>query len=537
MKKILSIIMILSFNTYSQFDSLIFTKSINLNYEGTNIYPLGDQNSDGFDDVMLYDCNDERGYIFFGGSTIDTAAIKSIRFYDSVYTSGPSRTPGIAIIDLNNDSINDIVVSTILYDDSVFYHPGPIRIYHGGNEIDTLPNFTFNPPSSAGGITLQVLRDFNGDGRSELVIYDPFLPYSQKHYGTFYFYNTEGQFDTIPHYIMKGDSINFIAYDRIGSSGDINGDGKTDFTIYGSIGENPPYNFFRSFHLGNENFDLEPAVTYCREVHSFDPEHMRIINDINGDDKDDILIKDYGFYPNYYRNAILHGSLPIDTIPDVGLNTQNVPLRLEETFSLGDVNGDGYNDFFSKDAGFYPNVKLWVGGREMPYTSDDQANKTWVGTSSGFGWIIAAVGDIDGDCINDILIGERPYLSECDIGRVYIFKGDTNVIGDTGIAGVNDKGIITTDYYLYEPYPNPFNSVTNFRFRISDFGLVTLKIYDVLGREITTLINEEKKAGKYQIEFDAANYGLSSGIYFIKLEVYRSNSLQFSSSKKITLLK
>jgi len=258
---------------------------------------------------------------------------------------------------------------------------------------------------------------------------------------------------------MMGDSVNKIKIGPI-APGDLNGDGRSDFMIY-SVVEGPPQRFYISFYLGNENFDLEPAVTYYQDEHTFELEGWRIINDINGDSKDDILIDDYGFYPYYYDIALLHGSFPIDTIPDAGLNTQN--LGLGRTVSLGDVNGDGYNDFFGKDFAAYPNVKLWVGGREMPYTSDDQANKTWFGTSGGFGRVIATVGDVDGDSVNDIAICEIPYgnPTDCKISLVYIFRGDTSVMGDTGTVTVNEIDLMPKSYYLYDPYPNPFNPSTN----------------------------------------------------------------------------
>ncbi len=70
--------------------------------------------------------------------------------------------------------------------------------------------------------------------------------------------------------------------------------------------------------------------------------------------------------------------------------------------------------------------------------------------------------------------------------------------------------------HLYQNYPNPFNPTTNLKYEISKPGLVTLKIYDVIGREVATLINEEMTAGKHTIEFNAAS--LASGVYYYKLE-------------------
>ena len=287
MKIIILLLTIYSINSYPQFDSLIFSKGMRLNYTGTSIYPLGDQNKDGFDDIMLYDCNEERGYIYFGGSPMDTLPINSIRFSDSTF-----HLINIAVIDINNDGIDDIVITTRKYlKDIGFYTAGDIRIYFGGNKIDSVPNVIFNAPPGASSIfgIMHVLKDFNSDGKGELVVYDANLPFSKKQFGTLYFYNTKARFDTIPDYIIAGDSVKKINIGRIESSGDINGDGKTDFTTLNSEGEGFNSRLYRSFYLGSSNFDLKPAASYYQDEHLFDVSQMSIINDINGDHRDDIL--------------------------------------------------------------------------------------------------------------------------------------------------------------------------------------------------------------------------------------------------------
>jgi len=86
------------------------------------------------------------------------------------------------------------------------------------------------------------------------------------------------------------------------------------------------------------------------------------------------------------------------------------------------------------------------------------------------------------------------------------------------------------EFYLYQNYPNPFNPITTLQYTVNTKQFVTLKIYDILGREITTLINEEKPAGNYEVEFDASN--LSSGIYF-----YRLKAGNLVKTKKMVLLR
>jgi hypothetical protein len=89
---------------------------------------------------------------------------------------------------------------------------------------------------------------------------------------------------------------------------------------------------------------------------------------------------------------------------------------------------------------------------------------------------------------------------------------------------------IPNDFSLSQNYPNPFNPITNIEFRIADFGFVSLKVYDVLGNEIATLVNEEKPAGEYEVEFDGSE--LTSGIYFYKL-----TAGAFTQTRKMILLR
>mgnify|MGYP006051396613 CR=1 FL=1 len=86
-----------------------------------------------------------------------------------------------------------------------------------------------------------------------------------------------------------------------------------------------------------------------------------------------------------------------------------------------------------------------------------------------------------------------------------------------------------TGYFFHQNYPNPFNPSTSIQYAISSRQLVTLKVYDVLGNEIATLVNEEKSAGNYKVEF--SNKNLSSGIYFYVLQAG-----SYIETKKMILL-
>ena len=100
-----------------------------------------------------------------------------------------------------------------------------------------------------------------------------------------------------------------------------------------------------------------------------------------------------------------------------------------------------------------------------------------------------------------------------------------------GITAVKEESSrIPEKFSLSQNYPNPFNPSTDISFSVPQSGEVTLKIYDLLGREVATLINKELNAGTYSTKFEAGN--LASGVY-----IYRLSARNFSSTKKMVLLK
>jgi len=86
------------------------------------------------------------------------------------------------------------------------------------------------------------------------------------------------------------------------------------------------------------------------------------------------------------------------------------------------------------------------------------------------------------------------------------------------------------DYALHQNYPNPFNPVTKIKYQLPELSFVTLKVYDVLGNEIAALVNKEKPAGSYEVEFNATS--LPSGVYF-----YTIRTNEFIETKKMVLMK
>ena len=122
------------------------------------------------------------------------------------------------------------------------------------------------------------------------------------------------------------------------------------------------------------------------------------------------------------------------------------------------------------------------------------------------------------------------YFADDSVGYAI---GDNAVLKTTNggltFAG-NNSNQVPEQFTLYQNYPNPFNPGTKIGFRTAGSGLVTLKIYDIKGKEIASIVKEYKQPGNYEINWDGSNY--PSGVYFYELETYNH-----SETKKMLLIK
>jgi hypothetical protein len=156
----------------------------------------------------------------------------------------------------------------------------------------------------------------------------------------------------------------------------------------------------------------------------------------------------------------------------------------------------------------------------------DSFNKIYKSTNNGTSW--NEITNSNYRLPNTTSLTINPYnTNQLWIGTTgngtFIFDGLT-----IGIQPVSSE--IPASYNLGQNYPNPFNPVTAINFAISKPGLVTLKVFDLLGKEVSTLVDEDLKAGNYKIDFNAS--GFSSGIYFYSLQ-----SGDFIETKKLVLIK
>ncbi|MCI0450428.1 MAG: ASPIC/UnbV domain-containing protein, partial [Chlorobi bacterium] len=229
----------------------------------------------------------------------------------------------------------------------------------------------------------------------------------------------------------------------------------------------------------------------------------------------------------------------------------------DSTFSYGaakgDYNNDGYPDMcvtMSRDsnAHFYKNSggsNKWLKLKCIGV----QSNKDALGT------IVTVY--YNGNINRQVILGGSSFLSSDDVELIFGIEnaafadsvvirwtngtvdrsynisanGRYTAVEGSGVIGIIPIGTEVPDSYnLYQNYPNPFNPGTKIKFSVPNYGKVTLQVFDVLGNEISVLVNENVKAGNYEIDFNAS--GLSSGIYFYKL-----SAGNFVETKKMMLVK
>ncbi|MBK7227978.1 MAG: T9SS type A sorting domain-containing protein [Ignavibacteriales bacterium] len=121
-------------------------------------------------------------------------------------------------------------------------------------------------------------------------------------------------------------------------------------------------------------------------------------------------------------------------------------------------------------------------------------------------------------------------------GNTYLLD-DITIADSTGWTGVDDlNGVTPTEFELSQNYPNPFNPSTTIRYAIPNESKVSVSVFNLLGQEVATLVNDIQSAGYHEVIFNASQ--LSSGVYLYRINAISStNSKEFTSTKKFILLK
>jgi hypothetical protein len=181
---------------------------------------------------------------------------------------------------------------------------------------------------------------------------------------------------------------------------------------------------------------------------------------------------------------------------------------------------------------FHPMVKTFGKRTNGAFTSSDLpnlGNADWFFTrATGSGYLI------DGHVYlahTGVEIDKEVWLTQQGVieGKDDVVEAAIEWINNASSVNDDENGIVK-EYYLNQNFPNPFNPTTTIKYRIPELCFVNVKVFDVLGEEIETLVDEEKPTGNYEVKFSANR--LSSGIYF-----YTLTAGEFRETKKMILLR
>jgi hypothetical protein len=423
-----------------------------------------------------------------------------------------ARTPVLA--DVNNDGKMEIIVNKRAATSQVYIYKGDGTVLAGWPK-----NLNSVPASSS------AVGDIDGDNIPEII--------SESYNSIFAWKPTGDSIPGFPYTMLSGD-VNSYSSPVLA---DVNGDG------------------FREIIFGTHNLSGGGAVYVLKNNGTLQSGWPKTVSSwiygppavgyIDNDAFLDIAVGDQvlSSNPADFVNAWDRNGVPLTGFPIGPFNAINCQI------SIGDIDGDNFSELVFDD-NTYSTVTGF--GQYLAYNHDGTPVTGWpINTVGTTFFTTPCFTDMNRDGILDMvgsgIEGTAPsqFVNEYlwNTGIAYHYSKFYNpmwqynarhngVFGDIPpVVGVQEHNKNIPDKFeLMQNYPNPFNPSTNIKYQIIKNSFVTLKVYNILGKEAATLVSGFKKAGEYEVRFDAGK--LSSGIYF-----YRINAGDFSDTKIMTIIK
>jgi len=422
----------------------------------------GDINGDGERDLVIgapgYNSNMGRGYVFYGGASLDASADV---IYDGEGGSFGHACAGFG--DVNQDGCDDVLIGAPWFNNAT----GRAYLFFDGNVAVT---FDGDGAENYLGMSVAIAGDFGGDTCDDLLIglpgYNDTTGRAQLYFGAAAHMHVdlvidgEGGLNRFGHSVAEHADVNGDGYDdiivgatgyhsydgrvyvylggpqitaeadivmegfgnQVASAGDVNGDGFDDIVI-GSSAHND-YTGFSSVFFGGDPMDAEADVTmYGEAPDNYFGFSVAGAGDVNGDGFQDVVVG--AIWNSNYRGRayVFLGGDDMDNEPDLLLNGEQVWDELGWSVDgAGDVNADGYDDIIIGARGCNEDTGrsyVFCGGELL----DANADVVLEGESAGgyFGLSVRGIHDVNGDGFEDVAVSS--YRFNDDTGRVYLFYG------------------------------------------------------------------------------------------------------------------
>ena len=509
----------------------------------TDFVCVGDQNGDGFDDLLVNHGTWDTGYgdqpfsnrieLYYGGRQMDDQP----DFVIEGGRTGPIHFGyHVNFLGRLTDSENPWWAVQIIDETEVNEEIGQVLIYEAGNALDNDPEFVLRSDVD-GGLMIGLGRrskpfDVNGDNFSDLIAMRAFDPQVDEDKSSLQIYFGGNEFDTIP-------DVSFVlnsrtsAQSRFGQCNasvgyDVNADGHDDVLFRYGDSRTDPRKLTYALFLGGDPMDTTAIWEFYED--RFQDTAMTagfaMVPDVNGDGYDDwvihYLVDDEHHDPTFRQGYYLfYGGRNPDRDPDIRLEGAPAAWGGGGEVVGGDINDDGFGDIIGTNPyGYSANgsIRIFFGSRWFSDRASISVNclSQYGEPANGLGEFVGAIGNYSGDETLDFVTthhGGRPNSGDA---QAYILAGQRD-----WRVEVSPEVTTPKSYKLsLSATPNPFNNSIRIEYSVSEMSDIKLEIFDVSGRQVAILDEAMRGPKSTALEWRSEN----SGVFLVVLSSTNPNS-------------